>query len=468
MYMKKLIGGVSAFAMISAGTASALTFSLPTTTINLAEEVDFDAGVVGPLGQMEIRTNTNLPPQSGYKLTINLTGGAVFDGFTAANVTAPASTFANPIISTGGNDGDSQVVILFDVTGPSNVGFNLPILLDLPVSIANCASDVSANIVLTNSVNSVIEGGNATLKDGIGVKAVAVDALTCVDAFQVVIAPDANNTLLSLSSGFKNFLVAGGDTKTLATIGEVEVTVDNTAVGGDLATPVSQANIASLSYDVEFASTTGISQVDHAGGVVFPIKTAVKTGTTYAVETVGATGTGTDSITLTLTGAAVVSPQTLKVANTVVDLTAGFVDEAATVTGNGVDDLQLEGANFGPFDWVGDTSTIATTVFRVTGLKTKPSAVVTVTNSSGTKDGTYTLDLSGKTLSGAATTGSSQLVLTNADIQAAVGGPFGIGDITLTFFTSDAVDVDRLIATGGIVSAFGDSGNSDNSALGND
>ena len=117
---------------------------------------------------------------------------------------------------------------------------------------------------------------------------------------------------------------------------------------------------------------------------------------------------------------------------------------------------------------MGDTSTIATTVFRVTGLKTKPSAVVTVTNSSGTKDGTYTLDLSGKTLSGAATTGSSQLVLTNADIQAAVGGPFGIADVTLTFFTSDAVDVDRLLATGGIVSAFGDEGNSDNSALGND
>ena len=458
MSIKKTLAAGTALAFV-AGSASALTFELTAAPIKLAEETDFTIATsgVGNLGAMTVETTTALPIGPGYKITINLTGDAVFQNLTAAAVSA--TNISNTIISTGGNDGEKTVTILFDVTG-ANVGTTNPLNIVLPVRVEGCASDVSANINLTNAADAPIEGGTASLDDG-ATPPVLTEALTCVDAFQVDIDPDANNTLLSLASGFKNFLVAKTDTAKVGVMGEVETTIDTTAVGPTLAGAIAATDIASLEYDVEFSNLDGVASVDHTTGGQFKTVAATKSGTTFTVKT-GASqlATGTDTIELTLDGVDPAQPQVLTVTNTTVELPTGFVDDVATVTNNGVDDLQLEGANFGPFDWVGDTSTIATTVFRVTGLKTLPDAVVTLTNSSGSQDGTYTLDLSGKTLSGDAATGSSQLVLTNADIQAAVGAGFGIADVTITFFTSDTVDVDRLIATGGIVSAFGDTGNS--------
>lgn len=460
MHMKKLIGGVSALAMITAGTASALTFTLPDPAIKLAEEVDFTGTVAGNLGQMEIGTNDDLPIGTGYKLTVNLTGGAVFNGLVASNLSGVGVD--NPIISTGGANGQTQVVILFDVSSALTTGKSHPVLLDLPVKLASCASDVSANIILTNAVGSVIEGGTAAL---------AGAALTCVDAFDVTIAPQGTDSIVTEASGFKNFKVTPDDTATVGYFGDVTVAIDTTAVGPNLATPVTPADLTSLTYDVEFENATGIAGVSQVQGapIGFATKAATASGTTYSVATGAAqSAAATDTIKVTLSGLAPVALQTLTVENATVNLAAGFEDEPATVIGNGVDGITLDGANFGPFDWVGDTSTIATTVFRVTGLTSKPQTFVTLRNSSGSKDGTYEVNLSAKTLSGAASTGSSQLVLTNADIQAAVGSGFGIADVIWTFLSSDAVDVDRLIATGGIVSAFGDTGNSDNSLLGDD
>ena len=454
MHMKKLIGGVSALAMVTAGSASALTFTLADPALKLAQEVDFALTVAGDLPDMEIATQNSLPVGTGYKLIINLTGGAKFGSLNPATVVSAVTGVVNPIVSTGGQ-GESSVVILFDVNVAGSVGTTNPIDISLPVDLASCGS-VSANIVLTNAVGSVIEGGSAALGG---------NALSCVNAFGVTIAPQGADSVLTEASQFKNFSATKGDTATVGDFGRVLVAIDTTAVGPDLATLVTPANLTSLTYDIEFESVSGIAGVSQVGITPgFLTKAGTVSGTTYSVATGAAqSASSTDQITVTLDGTGVVALQTLTLENAELDLAAGFVDEDATVTGNGVDSITLDGANFGPFDWVGDTSTIATTVFRVTGLKSKPVTFVTLRNSSGSKDGTYPVDLSGKTLSGAASTGSSQLVLTNADIQAAVGSGFGIADVIWSFKSSDAVDVDRLIATGGIVSAFGDTGNSDDS-----
>ena len=473
MSLRKLFGAVSVAALIAGGAASAQTLTLTAdpamAPILLAEESDFTGDIEGVLPTASVMTTTPLPIANGYLLTINLTGAAEFASTLddAAIVPSPVAS-ADVITSTV----DPQQAIFVINTSAADV---MQIDLDLPVAITGCGGDVTIDVELTDAAGTPIEGGVASLTDG-GMPAAmppvapaALNLLECEDAYQVtlvsdVVADDDEDTLLELDADFAEFVDDGSasDTATTATLGDFEVaitpmTVRSDGAGAFVATDV--ADIESVAFSASFTDITNLSSVDTLGANADSIALS-GTGADTADFDFAPPVVGTGTLTLTVSGGAgdAVTPQQPAVIDDLVTFVAaaGLVDEPFTGA-TSLDGLELEGANFGPFDWVGDTSTIAVTVFRGTGFTpgAEPDAVVTLTNSSTGNNDTYPI-----TVTATGDAGQGQIVVTNGDIEA-VAGPYGIADVTLTFFTGDPLDIDRLIATDGVVSAFGDDGNFD-------
>lgn len=456
MSIKKLLCGVSAFSLIASGPASALEL-VTAGKIELAEEHDFDGGDApanGDLDTITLTTNDFLPVADGYKLTITLTGDVGLDGFSATS-DVTAAGISGQIISLDGDDGDKTVTMLFDVD-TTNVN---TLTIDLPVDVFSCDSDVGVSINLTTGGNNPIEGGAAVLLDAPGGDPTA--AIECVDAFQVTIYQDdeevlgsGTQTLLSLASDFEAFLVNADDSTTTALIGNVEIEVDTSAVLGNLTTAVSATHLDDLTFDLVFEDETGFVEVE-VNNV-----NADDTGAPVYAATNTLSAAGTLDITLEVDGGVEILPQQPEVENAVVafDGTGLVASETVEVVGFGLDSIDLEGESFGPYDWVGDAGKGTKNVFRVTGLTDTPTAVVTITNSSEDDDfnGTYPLDLST-----VQTSDANELTIYAADIQGAVGEAFGRADVTFTFFSSDNIDVDRLLATGGVVTSFGNDADGD-------
>lgn len=106
----------------------------------------------------------------------------------------------------------------------------------------------------------------------------------------------------------------------------------------------------------------------------------------------------------------------------------------------GLDQIAREGSRSNVFEWVGDSRATTRNVFRITGLgQDLPRLKVTLTHSSGGLNGEYELIPSGAVRNG-------ELVLTEADIEAAVGAPFGRADVTF-FVEAGGVVVRRFMVS---------------------
>ena len=455
MSVKKLLCGAALASLISA-PASALDLTIPVANlIDVAQELDFSGNAVGgTLPTISIETDADLPQNNGYRLTINLSGSAAFDGFAASDVSGTGVT--GQIVSTGGADGSTTVTILFDVNA-ALVGTTNPIAMDLPVDITGCASDVSVDIVLEDPSGNVIEGGTAALEEA--VSGDPANVVSCVDAFTATFADDGVANELSLVSDFANFLAVAGppaNTTGTASVGSLTVAIDTTAVGADLTTNVAASDVTSIDFDVVLTDDTGITDVETTAGAVAAGSGDDTNAPVYAF-TAGTVAAGTSTLTVDVNGTDSVAPQQVQIQNATINFAgAAFIDEAAVVTDFGADSIDLEGASFGPYDWVGDAAKGTANIFRVTGVAaTPPSAAVTLVNSSEGVDGTYTLTLD------AANVSNGEYLLRASDIEAAAGAPYGRADVTFTFFTSDTLDVDRLLSTGGIVTSYGNAANGD-------
>lgn len=479
MSLKKLFGAVSAVAILGAGAASAQSLSLTTPAanqVNVAEELVFTGGVVNGVSPiLVLETLANLPVANGYLLTLNITGSATL-GRTGDAVAAGDVDSLGGLETIISNATPSSVVFILNTTA-NDVGATNDIEIMVPLTFTGCSSDVSFNVTLTDSNDNPIEGGQASLRatGGMGTP-LFPDLYNCVNAFQASIASDVApavlapavvgggiggvNTLLELDTDFSSFVVSAPDVAGTATVGILDVFVDTTAVGANLSTPVGLGNIAGIDFDAVFADLTGLGDLEINGGpVAGPVAGAVAAmSTIFSFELPTPVGMGNATITLdTDSPAASITPQQPTIVDAMLDLGTGFVDEPILVVGAGLDGLELEGANFGPFDWVGDSNTIAQTVFRGTGIDTAdlPAAAVTLTNSSLDNNGTMTIDLASLTIPPQ----NGQVVILNSDITN-LFGPFGIADVTITLFDSSVgLDFDRLILTDGVVSSFGDTGN---------
>ncbi len=476
MSVKKLLCGAALASLMVAPAASALDLVLATPML-LAEEVDFDdaSGVTGSLPLLTLTTNNDLPANNGYKLTINLTGPATFDNFSALGVETndddvndtgggganSDAAIEGQIISQNGADGDTTVTILFDADGTA--GDTTPLTIELPVAISSCSGDVSANINLTDPNDNPIEGGVASLLVAAGGD--AANALECEDAFAATFEADGTTPELSLLSSFQEFKVNATTDTPLTLVSEItlDTPAANTVVLGDLTSFAAAADIATLDFEVVFEDLTGITAVtvldDNGADVLAGVEVAAENKYTFSL-----TDPEAEVLPLTIevevTTTEQVQPQTITVSEADLTFTDAapklFTDEDAVVTDAGADAIVLEGASYGPFDWVGDATKGTSNIFRVTGMSdTPPEAAVNLVNSSEGVNGTYTLTLD------AANVSNGEYVLRPSDIQAAAGSAFGRADVTFTFFTSDDLDVDRLMSAGGVISAFGNTTDQD-------
>lgn len=483
MCVKKLLAAASVAALM-AGAASAIEVTVDVADTEIASEIDFDtdpgtAGIEGVTANavggaivrtLDVSTVDPLGAGSNFLLTVNLTGPASFDALTTAAV--GGDEIDSAIVSAGGGDGTTSVTFLVTTNAPPDLGNTITV--DIPMRITGCG-DVSANINLTDDAGNPIEGGTASLQDGGGdiddgvSDGLAVNVFECVSAFGGTVAPESPpNDLLALATNFSTFLGSGASTD----LSDLALTVDTTvlvAPGGVLNdTMAAFGDVTDFDLDITFADATNFAAAPttvQASGALFGATVNLTGANSPVFELRGVpAAAGAGVLTLNVAGGTTnpITPQQPVVSDAELgfDPASGLItNENIVVTGNGSDGIALEGANFGPFDWVPDASFTPITVFRGTGFDPAdvPPAVVTISNSSlgGAANGTFPLDLTGLISPG------GQLVLTNVSLEGQIGAPYGIGDVTLTFFTSGTLDIDRLISTEGVVSAFGDDGNFD-------
>jgi len=477
MSLKKLAVAASGPALL-AGAASAQTLTFQTAgTIDVAEELSFANGAVnGNLPALSVMTAADLPINNGFLITVDITGSGAFatsggGAVVAGDLTStPTTATMNAITS---NVTATSASFLFDVVA-ATMELNFA---DLPLIVTGCESDVTLSVSLSDPNGNPIEGGMASLTDTPVAPAMAVavnDLVECVDTYQVSIASDVaaapaagmvgggiggQDSVLSLASNFQAFLAAGADVAGTAQISVLQLIVAAGVMGPLFTDTADAADITDIEFDVVFDDLTGLGDIESLAPNATMATIAM--GTTTAAFDLNTPAVGNTILTVdTAAMAADIQPQQPVVQDAVLDLGTGFVDQDVLVVGFGADDLNLQGASFGPFDWVTDSTSSVNTVFRGTGFDPAdvPDAVVTVSNSSldngGDINGVYDLDLTGLISSG------GQIVLNSASLQAAVGQPFGIADITVTVFASGNFDIDRLYAAGGVISSFGDTGNS--------
>lgn len=135
--------------------------------------------------------------------------------------------------------------------------------------------------------------------------------------------------------------------------------------------------------------------------------------------------------------------------------------------------LKSSGINFGPFDWVSDGVDGTTHVFRVTHVPTTDAhgnPIDPVKYQIEIKGPTNGSQYAGPFKCNAMQRGNKELVLTSASLTACIReniggtGNFGRGDVSFSFFVNEPkMDVDRLMARGGLATDFGDNGNDGNS-----
>ncbi|GAB4533360.1 MAG: hypothetical protein Tsb0010_14040 [Parvularculaceae bacterium] len=478
MMKKSLLAAASAAAITIGGTASAVDLTVANlgataagATIPVAAELDFASTPVAGTVAVLLNTQGTLPSDNNVLVTLTLTGPASFSApLTGAEVTNGDDMVApdNAIVSVGGGAGGTSVTYIIDAgVNETSIGFALP------VNITGCGA-VGVTLDSISSQGNPIEGGVATLQVGTpdGNPSTALDmagsSYTCADSYQLAVASDAatNDTQLELVDGFTKLgdaLVPGDEQLLSAPVGTITSTLvaANELTGATAGANFAAGNIAGVDFVLQFEDLTNI---DLANTKVGPVA-CTQIGMTTQVQCLNvqeAALTGGATVTVAVTGTGPVAQQDISVITSTANLTAVGAEDLVASTPEavgGLDRIQFEGQNFGPFDWARDNNGPVNHIFRITGL---PSAadvkgVVTVNNSSGSAgalDGTYNFTIAAADIVNGTHTMTSRDVATDI-----VGGDFGQADLTFTFFTSNPLDVDRFISSGGIVSTFGDSCN---------
>lgn len=458
MKLTKLLTGAAVAALLT-GAANAqlvVTNSNTDSEAVFASQVDLSAAMYqdvldiaftpGGAGDEEVAINA-LGATDDINVTITLSGGLTFDGFLSNSDINVTGTTCALGISAGGSNGGQTVT--YSSVGDTNFnpttcafgGGAQEFDFSIPVEIAG-TGNVSVEISLA-STGTVIESSSYDANGG----TTAVEGFVRqLDSLVYTFTP--TNVDIDLSDEYELF---AGSAAT-ATVGTLLIDDEDPAqvlfsVGTGGADDVEfdiglVGQVASGELVVTVPNATGIESVTFRGQT----EALVGNTATFALATadLAALDDAAQNIDLNAntTTPAAIGNQTISAS---ASLTAAASTNLTLEGGSGdLGDLTREGSNTGTFAWVGDSSASTANVFRATGVPaTVPTIRVTLDNSTADVDGEYVV-------TPAMTASNGELILTNRDIETAVGSAFGRADVSWSF-EADGISVSRFMVTNGVV-----------------
>ncbi|WP_416877355.1 hypothetical protein [Litorimonas sp.] len=456
MILRKLLVATSIVA-ISAGAANALEVTAGGMAVTPALELQLPGtpAFAGSTSASLLTETGNFPSGNNISVVVTLPDNVVFDssvsggsvtaydndGATRTEVTSGVSA----VVQSGGAAGDNSVSYLVSI----NSGVSVDELeFDFDYALNACVPDGSELVITANIDGSgtPIENGSASADSVIAPCESAIDG--------VVLSDEAtDDTFVTLASNFQEF--NGGSP---ATLGSVEYTIDTSVDVNAAGDPLMESSIDEITFDVVFGDGTGIDSVT-VGGVAPDTFMGGVASFTFAGADLTALLSGPQDVEATADGAIAIETQTVTVENAIVNFNDTGPDLIATEPGatGSLDTIEREGQTFGVFDWNSGSPSGTISVYRVTGLTGPTDYTVTLTNA-GSANGVY---------SGVATPNSNGEFVINSLNYGIPSIPAYIrADAEFVFEFAGDVDVDRLMARNGVVSAFGDGSNED-SVLGN-
>ena len=470
MILRKLLVATSIVA-ISAGAANALNVTVNGTAVTPALERElpgtpaFD-GVIGAT----LNTDSGFYPSgNNIVFTVTLPEGVKFDeAVTGATFTAegPGTPEASAVVQSGGAEGGDTVEFLVSIDSGEQVN---GLTLDFAYRLDACvAEDAGITMTAETETGTAIQGGTAT---GQGIIA------PCESAIDGVVTSDegASDSFITLNSDYTQF-TGDSDTTVVGTVEyaiDTNVSIDVVLDGGtpnvdQQPVPLTVGDIDEITFDIVFSDGENIDNVTVGGLSPETFENGVASFVVDSTSTVTLTQltSGPQDITVVVSGsvpgmeADILQTQTVSLQNAVVNFNDSTADLVATEDGatGDLDTLQREGQQFGVYDWNSGQSSGTVSVYRVTGLPSDGAAYSVIMTNAGTANGTY---------DGFATPNANGEFIMNSTSFGDVGlMSYVRGDVEFIFETDVDVDVDRLMARNGIVSAFGDGSNVDD-VLGN-
>jgi len=456
MKIKSLLAAVSMVA-ITAGTASALSIPVtpamgaaPANAISpegvvLANELALPADGIGSVTFSVETDSGNYPAGNNFIVDITLPSGVGVDGPVSGSVLV-GPTGGSAVVQ---NQTGSTIQLFVSI--PQNAPVN-SLDFALPLSLTSCAVSGGLTVTVETEGGTSVEDGTASAPSPIA---------PCESAFDTSFDPDAADTIIGLTDYEMLRDMSGGPLVLTSIVGLYDALVDPT-VGVDLAgTALTAASIDEVAFDICFEDGSEIAGVTVNGTA----GTASTDGNTYSFALPFNANLTDAFMSITVEGDDPISSQNVTVKNVVHDFTdAGGPDLIGTEAGAGgaLDSLQREGQAFGVFDWnSGPVGAQTLSVYRITGLEPGVPTTYTATlyNSLANNGAPYMLPSS--TVTGDV---SGEAVLVSTTLP---GIPASVVryDLGLNFETGRALDVDRLLSAGGVISDFGGGANTTDATL---
>ena len=406
------------------------------------------------LGAAEFADLGALAGTDSVTIKFDLSGGLSWDGnLSDANHIGTTATCEFNISAAGGTgtqtvsyalDGTSEDATTC-VAGNDDLAFRFPIEITGTGNISFTMSLTATGTVLSSGTLDV-DGGTAGTQEYV----------RTAQAFTYAFADDATEEAVSLANSYETFVGTGilGTLTGTDTAGVIVAAANggNTAAdssadaqvdGGELVVTFPQpAGIASVTLDLAAPETVAL---DANGSATFTLD---------ATEMDEFDGASIDIIANEATGAdvAAIANQQPTATFTVSAPAASDLTIAGdtAVDNTDLDELLRQGSNTTDFEWVGDTSTSTGNIFRAVGLgATLPTIRVTLSDSTADVDGEYVVTPAGTLTNG-------ELILTEADIENAVGSAFGRADVTFSFEAAGVTVRRFLVGNNGTLTDMGD------------
>ncbi len=405
-----------------------------------------------------------LPAGDNLLVTVNLPEGLVFSSALSGNAIFAGGDgiFGGANLQSGGAVGSDSAEFLVTID-PDAANAETTIGIAVPVSVVSCPMS-GAGI----NVEAVLAGSGIAI-EGMTNGVTSTGLLSCASAKNGSVSADTDDTLILLPDydavdgdviGVLDFRI--GSTPTLGTPSVVP-TIDFAGTAFDA------TDVASMTFTVQFEDLTGINNVYLRDGT-FPVPGNVIQPAVLdtAANTATFTITSDANLALVLDGVAdliafsaagggtAIAAQSVSISDVVCtfdDTRAEFIT-SETFPGAALDSLVREGQVFGFFDWNQEDGPV-NSVYRITGLSTTEDTPLTVVfeNSNAGQNGSF------ETVIAASDVNNGEYVIASRRQLADLNPGYQRADVQFNFETTNGLDVDRLISSGGVVTDFGDSAN---------
>ena len=466
MKLTNLLTGAAVAALLT-GAANAQIVSGDNDTnanndlgASLIFATELDLAAAAPTGHVELDLGAAetaafgaLAATDSVTIKFDLSGGLSWNGnLSDANHTG-ADTACEFNISAAGGTGTQTVSYALDGTtenAPTCSAAAGDLEFRFPIEITG-TGNISFTMTLT-ATGTVLSSGTLDVSGDPGTQGYVRTA----QGFSFAFADDATNEAVSLANSYETFVgtgilgsLTGTDTASVivaaANAGNTAAdSSSNTQVdGGELVVTFPQpAGIASVTLDLATPATVAL---DANGSATFQLDaTEMDEFDGASINIIANEATGAD--------AAAIANQQPTATFTVSAPSASDLTIAGdtAVNNTDLDALLRQGSNTTTFEWVGDTATSTANVFRAVGLgATLPTIRVTLSNSTADVDGEYEVTPAGSLTNG-------ELILTEADIENAVGSAFGRADVTFSFEAAGVTVRRFLVGNNGTLTDMGD------------